>query len=124
MHKAIPTRQRDLMKTHLFASLMLVLCLNLPAVQGAVKASPATDGPPRGIPITVQLEKESFVTLAIDDSRGNRVRNLIAETLLPAGENTIYWDGADDHGRMNIGPHGNYEIKGTLVAPGATPPAC
>ena len=37
---------------------------------------------------------------------------------MPAGENIVYWDGADDHGRMNTGAHGNYEIKGTLVSLG------
>jgi hypothetical protein len=101
-----------------FGSLVLMLCLSLHAAQGAEKAAPDTDAGPRGIPITVHLDQGSFVTVAIDDSRGNRVRNLIAETWLPAGENTVYWDGADDHGRMNSGAHGNYEIKGTLVSPG------
>ena len=106
------------MKTHRFASLLLVLGSSLQAAQGAEKASPDTDARPRGIPITFHLDKESFVTLAIDDSSGNRVRNLIGETWLPSGDNTVYWDGADDHGRMNAGAHGNYEIKGTLVPPG------
>jgi len=112
------------MKTHRFASLvlmpslLLMLGLSLHSAYGAESAAPGTDAHPRGIPITFHLDKESFVTLALDDSNGSRVRNLIAETWLPAGENTVYWDGADDHGRMNVGAHGNYEIKGTLVAPG------
>lgn len=71
-----------------------------------------------GIPISFQLDKESYVTLVIEDSKGDRVRNLVSETLFPAGDNTVYWNGADDHGRKNVGPHGNYEIKETLVEPG------
>ena len=102
----------------MFGSLVLMVCLNVPAVHGAEKAPPPTAGALRGIPIAVHLDKASFVTVAIDDSRGSRVRNLIAETWLPAGENIVYWDGADDHGRMNTGAHGNYEIKGTLVSLG------
>ena len=71
-----------------------------------------------GIPIKFHLDNESYVTLVIEDSKGNRVRNLLAETLFPAGDNIAYWDGADDLGAMNFGPHGNYEIKNTIVEPG------
>ncbi len=36
------------------------------------------------------------MTAVLDDAQGNRVRNLIAETLLPAGVATITWDGYDE----------------------------
>ncbi len=71
-----------------------------------------------GIPITFHLDKESYVTLVIDDSKGDRVCNLVSETLFPAGDNTVYWNGSDDHGRKNVGPHGNYDIKETIMEPG------
>jgi hypothetical protein len=49
-----------------------------------------------GIPVTIDLPKAGLTTVVIDDARGNRVRNLIAETLLPAGTNTLVWDGYDE----------------------------
>jgi hypothetical protein len=55
----------------------------------------------------------------IEDSKGNRVRNLIAETRLPGGQNTVYWDGYDDGTRTENGevvrhrvPPGPYRVRG------------
>jgi hypothetical protein len=59
-----------------------------------------------GIPIRFALDKPAYVTLVIDDAAGKRVRNLIAETQLPAGKNLILWDGYDD---------GTRDEKGNLV---------
>lgn len=49
-----------------------------------------------GFAITVELRKPQLVTVVIEDATGKRVRNLISETLLPAGKNVIAWDGYDD----------------------------
>jgi hypothetical protein len=49
-----------------------------------------------GIPIHFTLEKPGYVTLVIEDSQGRRVRNLISETLMPAGDNSVVWDGYDE----------------------------
>ena len=55
----------------------------------------------------------------IDDAQGNRVRNLISDTLFPAGQNTAWWDGSDDLGRdRDAADHGVYYIPKHFVAPG------
>ena len=59
-----------------------------------------------GIAIRFGLEKPAYVTLVIEDAAGKRVRNLVAETQLPAGKNLILWDGYDD---------GTRDEKGNLV---------
>lgn len=72
-----------------------------------------------GIPLRITLETAAQVTLAIEDAKGNRVRNLIAETPLPAGESIVYWDGYDDGIRGENGdltrrrvPPGAYHVRG------------
>jgi len=73
--------------------------------------APATPG----IPITFTLPQDSFVTLVIDDTRGNRVRNLVAEKAMPAGQQTVSWDGLDDYG--NAVAIGDYHWKGLYRGP-------
>jgi hypothetical protein len=70
------------------------------------------------IPVQFTLKEPGYVTLVIEDAQGNRVRNLISETYCPAGPNTIWWDGLDDHRAKNVITHGAYEIDGRLVEPG------
>ncbi len=71
------------------------------------------------IPIRFQLPEEAFVTLVIEGADGKRVRNLIAETKFPAGENTVWWDGMDDLLRdSDAARHGVYHIPEQFVAPG------
>src|ERR1043166_6864609 len=60
-----------------------------------------------------------FVTLVIEGTDGKRIRNLIAETKFPAGENTVWWDGMDDLLRDGeAAKHGLYHIPEEFVAPG------
>lgn len=66
-----------------------------------------------GIPIRFPLDKPAFVTLVIEDATGKRVRNLIAETKLPAGDNLLMWDGYDDGTRDEKG-----DLVRRRVAPG------
>ena len=71
------------------------------------------------IPIRFTLSQAGFVTLVIDDPQGRRVRNLVGQTRLPAGQNVIWWDGTDDLGRdPEAARHGVYHIPGRPVAPG------
>lgn len=72
-----------------------------------------------GIPIRFPLDKPAYVTLVIEDATGKRVRNLIAETQLPAGDNLITWDGYDDGTRNEKGDlvrrrvaAGQYRVRG------------
>lgn len=76
------------------------------------------DHPP--IPIRFHLDQPGLVTLVIEDAAGNRIRNLCSETRFPAGEQTAWWDGLDDHDRdYEAAEHHIYRIPGTLVAPAA-----
>jgi hypothetical protein len=71
------------------------------------------------IPLKFTLPEDGLVTLVIEDAKGKRVRNLIAETPFPKGENTVYWDGTDDIGRdPDAASHGLYSIPARIVAPG------
>lgn len=50
----------------------------------------------RGIRIEFDLPKPQRVTIVINNAQGRRVRNLISNQLMPAGENTVIWHGYDD----------------------------
>ncbi len=62
------------------------------------------------IPIRFTLPAPRYVTLAINDASGNRVRNLMAGTPFTAGPQVVYWDGRDDFGRQ--APAGTYTAVG------------
>jgi hypothetical protein len=83
----------------------------------ATAADEPRDHPP--IPVRFTLSEPGYVTLVINDESGRRVRNLLAETWFPAGENTAWWDGTDDLTRdVEAAAHGVYRIPPHLVAPG------
>ncbi|MDB6039336.1 MAG: repeat containing protein, partial [Verrucomicrobiales bacterium] len=72
------------------------------------------------IAIRFNLPEEALVTLVIDDANGKRVRNLLAETPFPKGENVACWDGTDDLLRdPEAYKLGLYLIPPEFVAPGA-----
>jgi hypothetical protein len=88
-----------------------------PVDRAVLKAAEASHPP---IPIRFTLKEPGLVTLVIDDADGKRVRNLVAETPFPAGENTAWWDGLDDLGRdRDAAAHAIYHIPGRFVKPGA-----
>src|SRR5271167_1724846 len=96
------------------ALLVLWLSVQVLAVRPAVAMG--TDG---GVPISIHLPKAAFCTVVIEDSDGNRVRNLAAETYFSSGENTLYWDGYDDGARNDKGElwrhrarAGKYVVRG------------
>lgn len=78
----------------------------------------AAEAPHPPVGIKINLDRPSCVTLAIEDASGNRVRNIVVEDPLPAGENTIWWDAMDDHQQRNVRVHGGHDTSGALVAPG------
>jgi sugar lactone lactonase YvrE len=75
---------------------------------------------------TVSIDRECFATLVLEDSAGNRVRNLISETRLGAGEHHITWDTDTDsilvdNSAAGVAPEGNepltagtYAIRGLV----------
>jgi len=84
-----------------------------------VAAVAAASGPTPPIPVHFTLDAPAFVTLVIDDAKGNRVRNLVSDTQFQAGPNTVWWDGTDDLGRTpDAAAHGVYLIPTHFVTPG------
>jgi len=78
-----------------------------------------TDGPHPPIPVRFALKEPGYVTLVIENADGVRVRNLVSETLFPAGDNVAWWDGTDDLGRdVDAAQHGVYKIPAQFVGPG------
>lgn len=73
---------------------------------------------PQGVPVTVKLDSETYLTLVIEDTQGNRIRNLIGETRLPAGEHTFYWDGYNEGRRIGAFQPGEGNLVQQRVAPG------
>ncbi|CAF0694318.1 FlgD immunoglobulin-like domain containing protein [Candidatus Methylacidithermus pantelleriae] len=95
---------------------------NLAPVSGVTgEGNPRTESAPgrfstRGsVPIVYKLPSEGFVTLVIEDEKGRRVRNLIADYPRKAGWNQDFWDGRDDWG--NALPPGNYTVRGLYHGP-------
>lgn len=78
----------------------------------------AADEPHPPVAIKFTLDKPSCVTLAIEDKTGNRIRNIVVDEPLPAGENTVWWDAMDDHAQRNVRVHGGHDVSGNLVEPG------
>ena len=63
-----------------------------------LKAKPIEPQGP--VPITFSLAKEGYVTLAIEDANGDRVKSLLGGIKFPKGANTVYWSGLDDHDQL------------------------
>ncbi|MBI5831503.1 MAG: hypothetical protein HZB16_04225, partial [Armatimonadetes bacterium] len=81
------------------------------------QAKPDLGHPP--IPVRFTLPQAGYVTLVIEGISGKRVRNLVADTLFPAGPNVVWWDGTDDLGRdPEAARHGIYAIPAQFVQPG------
>jgi len=60
--------------------------------------------------ISFTMPAKGWVTIAVDNAEGVRVRNLIADVAKPAGQHTIEWDGRDDNGKLL--PPGEYRWVG------------
>ena len=89
-----------------------------PAPMVAALTAAAHPHPPIAVPF--HLDKAGYVTLVLEDGHGNRVRNLVSDTLFPAGDNTAWWDGSDDLSRdTEAAGHGVDLIPTHMVAPGS-----
>ena len=89
---------------------------NLSLATAVLPASPNSHPP---IPVPFYLDAPGLVTLVIEDAAGRRVRNLVSETAYPAGQNTAWWDGLDESGKVNVkSTTGRYDVQGNLVEPG------
>ncbi|WP_038170805.1 hypothetical protein [Verrucomicrobium sp. BvORR106] len=117
-HPHMKSRPKDGRRVWL-AEVMALTPLGTAGLKSAVQESVKQElFPP--IPVKFHLKEPGVVTLVIEDQAGKRVRNLVAETPYPAGENTAWWDGTDDLGRdRDAAEHGLYHIPGQPVAPGA-----
>ena len=98
--------------------LMAISPLDAKGLESAILPLAAAAAHPP-IPVHFTLASPGYVSLVIDDAQGNRVRNLISDTMFPAGSNTVWWDGTDDLGRdPDAAQHGVYFIPTHFVAPG------
>jgi hypothetical protein len=70
-----------------------------------------------GMPIHFEAEKPGFITLVAEDKDGNRVKNLVFDHPVKAGDNVIYWDGSSMTG---IAAPGTYRVRG-IFHEGITP---
>ena len=100
--------------------LMALAPLQGAGLSAAILPAPADTSPKPPIPVNFTLDTASFVTLVIDDAKGNRVRNLVSDTWFEKGANTVWWDGTDDLSRnADAANHGVYLIPTHFVAPGS-----
>ncbi len=70
---------------------------------------------PGHLPLAFTLERDAYVTLAIDDADGKRVRNLVSSRFLTAGQHTLFWDGLTDNRGLEPGQPvepGTYRWRG------------
>jgi len=99
----------------------------LAAAAGAGAGPGGAAGPHPPIAVNFTLDQPGYVTLVIEDAKGDRVRNLVSDTWFEAGPNTVWWDGSDDlmrdkeaakHGVYSIPTHfvpqGRYQVRGLV----------
>jgi len=72
---------------------------NLPPVKSALRLDARPNPFNPRTEIFFELPRAGSATLEILDSRGHRVRRLLHDVVLPAGENSVTWDGVGDTGR-------------------------
>ena len=66
---------------------------------------------PAGIPVHFKSDRPGFVTLVMEDMDGSRVKNLVFDHPVQAGDNTIYWDGSSLTG---VAAAGTYQVRGVF----------
>ena len=99
--------------------LMALAPMGAGELQPLAASARVSDAPHAPIPVQFSIASPGYVTLAIDDAKGDRIRNLVSDTWFEAGKNTVWWDGTDDLGRNpEAAQHGVYLIPTHFVAPG------
>jgi len=81
--------------------------IKLPPPPWQAAKKPEPQGP---VAIKLSLFRDSFVTLAIEDEAGNRVRSLLGGRKFEHGDHTVTWSGLDD--RERVLPPGRYRWVG------------
>jgi hypothetical protein len=86
--------------------------------------------PPGAVSIPYEAKQAGLLTLVIEDEKGNRVKNLVADYPVHEGHNTIPWDGSSLNG---VAVPGRYHLRGifhqrivprleySIYSPGAPP---
>jgi len=82
-------------------ALVLVLC-QAHAAQTETSVVP-------GIPIHYHAERVGFVTLVLEDASGSRIKNLVFDHPVKAGDNVIAWDGTAAN---STAAPGRYHVRG------------
>ena len=96
----------------------LISGISLLTMQGkALALDDDGTGQQTGMPIHFEAEKPGFITLVAEDKDGNRVKNLVFDYPVKAGDNVIYWDGSSMTG---IAAPGTYMVRG-IFHEGITP---
>ena len=99
-----------------FSSSVLIAALAVIAQCWIASAGSAVGEPAKpGVEIAFTLPKDALVTLVIEDAHGNRIRNLIAELPLKAGQQSVIWDLLDENGQL--APVGDYKWRGLYRDP-------
>ncbi|MCY3023687.1 MAG: hypothetical protein NTW87_32300, partial [Planctomycetota bacterium] len=80
-----------------------------------VPPRPKVVSEPPPLKVAYTMPYDGQVTLAIDDAKGKRVRNLVACVNRTAGAQVEAWDGRDDKGTLL--PPGDYTVKGITHKP-------
>ena len=107
-------RSRDQGLRMPYAFILALLLVGGGLIRAADTTAPAA-GADGDFPIWIELERPQLVTVVIEDANGVVVRNLVAETRLPAGRNRLSWDGYDNG--TGVGDDG--DLVRRRVAPGA-----
>ena len=90
--------------------LLAALSLPNPLQNRAVAMEKEGSDPLRaGVPIHFKAGQPGFVTLVMEDKDGNRLKNLVFDHPVQAGDNIIYWDGSSLAG---VAAPGSYQVRG------------
>lgn len=75
----------------------------------AAKKSENQHSAARGIPIQYDAQQDGLLTLVIEDKKGDRVKNLVADHPVHQGHNIVEWDGTSLNG---LAEPGMYHVRG------------
>ena len=78
---------------------------SLSGEEKSVRAS----APTRGISIPYEAKQDGLLTLVLEDEKGYRVKNLVADLPVHQGHNVVEWDGTSLEG---IATPGRYHVRG------------
>ena len=92
--------------TRLFIMGTLLLRCASPA-QNVASHGSSTQG--RGIAIPYEAKQDGLLTVVLEDEKGNRIKNLVADMPVHRGHNVVEWDGSSLDG---VARPGRYHVRG------------